>query len=462
MAELYTRLADGQDGGAAGLGRLAVLAAEEASYRASAQHGRDRNFWLSRFADRPDPVSLGSPTVAVPGQVQHRTASLTQESAAALRAAARQTGLGWQRIVLAAGAAYLSRLSGVCDVVFGVAVPGRGSPAAKTTPTTMADVLPLRLAVRPQSSISELASQAAAEVRNLQRHQRFRSAELRSELDWPGNGRLDFGPEINIMPARPGLTFAGYQAIVHQLSFWSASDLSILVAGRAAGQDIKIGFTAAAGLFGDAGLTAHHQGFLNFLSAASAQPGRPVSQLDVLSPAERRQIVRDWNDTAVPVPDRTLGELFTEQAARTPAATAVVSGDVTWTYAQLDAISGRIAGYLAGLGAGPEKIVAVAVPRSAEMVAALLGVVKAGAAYLPVNPDYPAERISFMLADARPTVLICTTATAELLGRPLARRLAWRWWCSTTRPPRRRSPRARSAGPRRGRRRRRGRTIRHT
>ena len=137
----------------------------------------------------------------------------------------------------------------------------------------------------------------------------------------------------------------------------------------------------------------------------------------MLSPAERRQIVRDWNDTAVPVPDRTLGELFTEQAARTPAATAVVSGDVTWTYAQLDAISGRIAGYLAGLGAGPEKIVAVAVPRSAEMVAALLGVVKAGAAYLPVNPDYPAERISFMLADARPTVLICTTATAELLGQ---------------------------------------------
>ena len=416
VAELYTRLADGQDGGAAGFGRLAVLAAEEASYRASAQHGRDRNFWLSRFADRPDPVSLGAPTVAVPGQVQHRTASLAQESASTLRAAARQAGLGWQRIVLAAGAAYLSRLSGVCDVVFGVPVPGRGSPAAKTTPTTMADVLPLRLAVRPQSSISELASQAAAEVRNLQRHQRFRSAELRSELDWPGSGRLDFGPEINIMPTRPGLTFAGYQAIVHQLSFWSASDLSILVAGRAAGQDIKIGFTAAAGLFGDAGLTAHHQGFLNFLSAASAQPGRPVSQLDVLSPAERRQIVRDWNDTTVPVPDRTLGELFTEQAARTPAATAVVSGDVTWTYAQLDAISGRIAGYLAGLGAGPEKIVAVAVPRSAEMVAALLGVVKTGAAYLPVDPDYPAERISFMLADARPTVLICTTATAELLG----------------------------------------------
>ncbi len=422
VAELYTCLVHGQHAGASGFGCLAVLVAEEASYRASVQHARDRNFWLSRFADRPDPVSLGSPMVA-PGQVQRLAASLGEDSAGALRAAARQAGLGWQRIVLAAAAAYLSRLSGVRDVVFGVAVPGRGSPAAKTTLTTMADVLPLRLAVRPESSISALASQAAVEVRKLQRHQRFRSAELRRELDWPGAGRLDFGPEVNIMPARPGLTFAGYPAIVHQLSFWSASDLSILVSGRAPGRDMKIGFTAAAGLFGDPGLAAHHQGFLNFLSAASAQPGQPVSQLDVLSPGERRRIVRDWNDTAVPVPDRTLGELFAAQAARTPAAPALVCGDVTWTYAQLNALSGRIAGYLAGLGAGPEKIVAVALPRSAEMVAALLGVVKAGAAYLPVNPDYPAERISFMLADARPTVLICTTATAQLLG-PAATRSA--------------------------------------
>ena len=416
VAGLYTSLMAGQHGAVPGFGRLAVLAAEAASYRSSAQHARDRNFWLSRFADRPDPLSLGSPLVTAPGRVQRRTGSLAEDSARALRAAARQAGLGWQRIVLAAAVAYLSRLSGVRDVVFGVTMAGRGSPAAKTTPTAVADVLPLRLVVSPGACISEVASQAAVEVRNMRRHQRFRSAELRRELDWPGDGRLDFGPEVNIMTTRPGLTFAGYPAVVHRLSFWSASDLSILVSGRVPGPDMEIGFTADTGLFGDAGLTAHHQGFLNFLSAAAAQPGLPVSQLDVLGPAQRRQIVRDWNDTAVPVPDQTLGELFTAQAARTPDAPAVAGEAGTWTYAQLDTISGRIAGYLAGLGAGPETIVAVAVPRSAEMVAALLGVVKTGAAYLPVDPDYPAERISFMLADARPAVLICTTAIAELLG----------------------------------------------
>ena len=139
----------------------------------------------------------------------------------------------------------------------------------------------------------------------------------------------------------------------------------------------------------------------------------------------------------------TLGELVSAQAARTPDAPAVVCGDVTWSYAELDAASGRIAAYLAGLGAGPEQVVAIAVPRSAEMVAAVLGVAKTGAAYLPVDPDYPAERISFMLADARPALILCTTATAALLGQvtgggaPACGR-----WCWMTRPPRRPSRRA--------------------
>ena len=153
------------------------------------------------------------------------------------------------------------------------------------------------------------------------------------------------------------------------------------------------------------------------LGQLATDPGLRVSQVDVLSPAERRQVVDEWNDTTTPVPALPLGELFTAQAARTPDAPAVQCGDLTLSYRELDAASGRIAGYLAGLGAGPETIVAVALPRSADMVAALLGVLKAGAAYLPVNPGYPAERIGFMLADACPAAVLCTSATAGLLGR---------------------------------------------
>jgi amino acid adenylation domain-containing protein/non-ribosomal peptide synthase protein (TIGR01720 family) len=107
--------------------------------------------------------------------------------------------------------------------------------------------------------------------------------------------------------------------------------------------------------------------------------------------------------------------LFGARAAAGPDAVAVACGDEAWSYRGLDEWSGRLAGYLSGLGAGPEAVVAVAVERSALLVAAVLGVVKAGAAYLPVDPGYPAARVGFMLADARPVLVLCTAAAAEVL-----------------------------------------------
>jgi len=111
----------------------------------------------------------------------------------------------------------------------------------------------------------------------------------------------------------------------------------------------------------------------------------------------------------------TLAGLFGARVAGAPGAVAVVAGDVSWSYGELDAAANRVAWYLIGLGIGPEQVVAVSVERSAELVAVLLGVVKAGAAFLPVDPGYPAARIAFMLADARPAAVVCTTGTAGVL-----------------------------------------------
>src|SRR5581483_11678499 len=125
-----------------------------------------------------------------------------------------------------------------------------------------------------------------------------------------------------------------------------------------------------------------------------------------------RQLLDQWNDTARPVPDATVPGLFEAQAARTPGAVAVRWEDGELSYAQLDQASSRLAWHLIGLGAGPERVVAVAAERSAAMVIALLAVLKSGAAYLPVDLEYPADRIGFMLADASP-VLVVTTAQAS-------------------------------------------------
>ena len=137
-----------------------------------------------------------------------------------------------------------------------------------------------------------------------------------------------------------------------------------------------------------------------------------MSEVELLTAVERELVISGWNDTARDVPAVVLPELFAAQVARAPDAVAVECGGVSWSYAELDARSSRLARYLVGLGAGPERLVAVALPRSLEMVAAVLAVSKAGAAYLPVDPGYPADRIEFMLADAAPELLISDRATS--------------------------------------------------
>src|SRR5205807_2337007 len=154
------------------------------------------------------------------------------------------------------------------------------------------------------------------------------------------------------------------------------------------------------------------------LEQAAADPARPLSELEILTPAERHQVLVDWNDTVRAVPPATVPELVAAQAVRTPEAVAVASADGSLTYAELDARADHLAGVLAAHGAGPERFVAVALPRTPDLVVALLAVLRSGAAYLPVDLDYPAERIAFMLDDARPALTITQEFLAGAVNQP--------------------------------------------
>ncbi|MGW7303933.1 non-ribosomal peptide synthetase, partial [Streptomyces sp. NPDC054829] len=154
---------------------------------------------------------------------------------------------------------------------------------------------------------------------------------------------------------------------------------------------------------------------VQLFEAVTADPDVPLGRLDLLTAPERRQLLVDWNDTVRPVPDATLPELFEAQAAATPDAVAVACEGTELSYGELNARANRLARHLAGLDVGPERLVALALPRSVEMVVALLAVLKAGGAYLPIDTEYPAERISYMLDDARPTVVISSAETQAQL-----------------------------------------------
>jgi amino acid adenylation domain-containing protein len=154
--------------------------------------------------------------------------------------------------------------------------------------------------------------------------------------------------------------------------------------------------------------------YLCLLEAVVGNPQQQVAEFDLLSSSELSKVIEKWNQTSREIPDATLTDLFETQVEKTPDATAVIFDDEPLSYRELNVRANRLAHLLISFGIGPENFVGLAVPRSAETLVALVAVLKAGAAYVPLDPAYPAERLQVMLNDARP---VCTITTSELASK---------------------------------------------
>jgi amino acid adenylation domain-containing protein/non-ribosomal peptide synthase protein (TIGR01720 family) len=152
---------------------------------------------------------------------------------------------------------------------------------------------------------------------------------------------------------------------------------------------------------------------IRILEEVTRDPMRPLSAISILDPEERHRILERWNATDLALPDATFPALLDRQVERTPMATAVVRGDRSLTYAELDREANQIARWLIARGVGTEDIVGLSLRRSTILLSSLLGILKAGGVYLPLDPEYPPERLNFMVDDARPVVLITTADVCE-------------------------------------------------
>ncbi|MEU6072135.1 amino acid adenylation domain-containing protein, partial [Streptomyces sp. NPDC047082] len=159
------------------------------------------------------------------------------------------------------------------------------------------------------------------------------------------------------------------------------------------------------------------------LETATTHPDQPLNTINLLTPEEHQQVLDTWLDTETEVGADLLPVRFAEQVRATPDAVALIAGDTALTYAELDSHANRLAHALLRRGAGPDRVVALALPRSADLVVALLAVLKTGAAYLPLDPDHPAGRIAYVLEDARPALILTTQATNSRTPRGAAERL---------------------------------------
>jgi amino acid adenylation domain-containing protein/non-ribosomal peptide synthase protein (TIGR01720 family)/FkbM family methyltransferase len=379
----------------------------------------ETEYWRRRLAGMPEVLELPAdrPRPAVrsirgAGHSFVLPGALTE----ALRALGRREGATLFMTLLAAFQALLGRYSGE-DVAVGAPVAGRNHLEIEELIGLFVNTLVLRVSLAGDPSFMEVVARVRETVLEAHEHQELPFDKLVEELQ--PERSLSHAPLFQVMfvlqpvAPEPGLPGLSARPLLEGNGIETARfDLVLALAERAHGMLGLLGYSLD--LF-EAVTVARVAGHLaNLLAGVAADPQCRFSELPLLSPGERRQIL-EWNDTAMPGrPHFSLvHEIFAAQAARDPAAVALVQGERRLTYGELDRWSDAVARRLRVLGVAPEVLVGLCAERSFERVAGMLGIFKAGGAVLPLDPAYPAERLAFMLDDSGARAVV---TRPQLLG----------------------------------------------
>jgi amino acid adenylation domain-containing protein len=369
-------------------------------------------WWRGRLAGAPPVLELPTdrPRPARPDDrgLLHVFA-VPAELAAGVRALARDAGATPFMVLAAAWNALLARWTGAEDLVVGVPAAGRGAPGTEGIVGFFANTLVLRTDLSGDPAFREVLDRTAHGLRGAYAHADV-PFERVVEAMRPARdaGRAPLVQAVVHMHHAPGaeLRLAGVEARVEGIDTGRAKlDLALLFEER--GGELRGELTCAAALFDPATAARMTDGLLALLRAAVDAPHLPLSALPAMGAEERRRVVRGWNATDFAHPrGRCIHDLFREQAARTPEAEAVAWDGGALTYRDLDARAGRLARVLRGRGVGPDVRVGVCLERGPDAIVALLAVLRAGGCYVPLDPEYPPERLRYMADDARAALVV--------------------------------------------------------
>ncbi|WP_344646464.1 amino acid adenylation domain-containing protein, partial [Streptomyces durmitorensis] len=390
----------------------------------SAGHDRDAaaRVWAEELAGVEDPTLLapvigsgaGGDASAGIGEVK---VALTAGVVRELAGRAAELDVPLDAVVQGAWALLLAALTGQQDVVFGATVPGRPKavPGVASMAGLFVNTLPVRVRLAPTDTAADLLRGMRERHQALSGHHcgladihRATGTSVlfdtlvTSESYTLGNHRVD----------RPGGADVGFEVTGVRSSAGTHYPLTVTVNAE---PHLQVTVQYQRHLFESPAVEAVTKRLTRLLQQIAADPELPVARLDLLGPAERDLLLHGHNDTAVPVEAATLPGLFEQRAAATPDAVTVECADRSLTYRELDARANRLARELIRHRVAAETVVAVSLPRSPDLVVALLAVMKAGGTYLPVDSAYPADRIAYMLEDSRTLLILADTTTADAL-----------------------------------------------
>ncbi|BEH21998.1 non-ribosomal peptide synthetase [Burkholderia pseudomallei] len=403
-------------------------------------------YFRAKLGDIDEPTApFGLLSVQGDGrEIAEAARRLKPELSGALRGHARRLGVSAASMMHVAWGLVLSRTTGRQDVVFGTVLFGRMQGGAQSDRALglFINTLPVRMRVA-QTGVEASVKETHAQLAELMRHEHAPLVLAQRCSGVPAQTPL-FTSLLNYRYSKPKVAAAHIADGVELLDGHERTSypLSMTV------DDHERDFTIVAKVcerIGPQRVCELMELALEQLTRAlSANPGGELAELDVLPAAERTQVLHGWNETGrAYARDACLHQLFEAQVSRTPEAAAVICGDETLSYTDLDARANRLAHYLRGQGVGPDTRVGLALGRGVEMMTGLLAILKAGGAYVPLDPGYASERLRAILDDSRPAIVLADaagrTALDALAGAPPIADLhadASRWSALPSTPPR--------------------------
>ncbi|WP_288049514.1 AMP-binding protein, partial [Nocardia sp.] len=406
IAELYTAAVNGEEPKPAKATDLRTLYEQEIAYRDSSRFVSDRQHWAERVEGLEEGSSLAGRS-APPSPVNGiASAALSTEQNDLLGAAVERHDNSPAGLLIAGFAAYLAQITGAQDVILSLPVTARTTAAMRRSGGVVSNIVPLRLTVAHDTTVSDLLKSVTVEVSGALRHQRYRHEDIRRDAAGDGVVTTEFfGPWVNIMLFHSEMTLGPMVGRLNVLSTGSIEDLGVNFYQSGTGSHID--FETNPNLYTDDEARTHHARFMEFFARfLAADAGTAVWDLPVTTEAERELTLLEWNDAEQAVPTTTLPALLDAQIEATPDNIALDFEGATLTYAEFGARVNRLARFLIADGVGPESLVALGMRRSLELVVGMHAVLRAGGAYVPIDPDHPADRTAYILESADPVCVL--------------------------------------------------------
>jgi amino acid adenylation domain-containing protein len=382
------------------------------TYQESAVFNQQLDYWQETLSGTATVLELPTdhprPTVQTQ-HGRHHTFILPTELSAAIRRASIEQQSTLFMFLLAAFQLLLARYSGQDDFLVGTPIAGRNQADAEEIIGFFLNTLVLRADLTGNPTFQEFLAQVRRRALEAYSNQDIPIEKLIDELNPVRD--MSRSPLFQVLFALQNMPWSGYDLpglAIRPLDSYNQSakiDLSLYMMETADGlQGI---FEYNSNLFDETTIARMAGHYEQLLRSAVSNPKQPASSLSMLSISERRQLLTTWNQTDRPYPKHeTLVGLFSAQVRKTPQAATFIAGKQSITYSALNRKANQVANLLLARGIGPGMVVGISLSRSIEMMAALLGILKTGAAYLPLDPGYPAERLTFMAADAGMAALL--------------------------------------------------------